>query len=97
MMAVLPPARVCPSRPFTQVEVDYAGPFLIKEGRLKQSHSVKGYRVLFICMMIKAVHIEVVSDLTTVVHCYITPICVATGTPVRHIFGLWYEFQGRKS
>ncbi|CAI6364177.1 unnamed protein product [Macrosiphum euphorbiae] len=65
MMADLPPARVRPSRPFAHVGVDYAGPFLIKEGRRKQARSVKGYLALFVCMVIKAVHIEVVSDLTT--------------------------------
>ncbi|XP_008182613.1 uncharacterized protein LOC103309303 [Acyrthosiphon pisum] len=64
-MADLPPARVLPSRPFAHVGVDYAGPFLIKEGRRKQARSVKGYLALFVCMVIKAVHIEVVSDLTT--------------------------------
>lgn len=65
IMADLPPARVRPSRPFAKVGVDYAGPFLIKDGRRKQARSVKGYLALFVCMAIKAVHIEVVSDLTT--------------------------------
>lgn len=65
LMADLPPSRVLPSRPFSRVGVDYAGPFLLKEGRRKQAKSVKGYVALFICMIVKAVHIEVVSDLST--------------------------------
>lgn len=65
VMADLPAARVCPSRPFSNVGVDYAGPFLIKDGKRKQARSVKCYIALFVCLVIKAVHIEVVSDLTT--------------------------------
>jgi len=38
---------------------------MIKDGRRKQARSIKGYIALFVCMVIKAVHIEVVSDLTT--------------------------------
>jgi len=63
-MADLPSPRVRPSRPFSKVGVDYAGPFLIKEGRRKQARSIKCYIALFVCMATEAVHIEFVSDMS---------------------------------
>ncbi|XP_060855180.1 uncharacterized protein LOC132932844 [Metopolophium dirhodum] len=65
LMGDLPSSRVCPSRPFSNVGVDYAGPLLIKEGKRRNARSTKCYVAIFICMAVKAVHIEVVSDLTT--------------------------------
>lgn len=65
LMGDLPASRVCPSRPFSKVGVDYAGPFLIKEGKRRNASSVKCYLSIFVCMVVKAVHIEVVSDLST--------------------------------
>jgi len=61
----LPNVRVCPSRSFNNVGIDYAGPLWIKEGRRRNTRSVKCYLAIFVCMAIKAVHIEVVSDLST--------------------------------
>jgi len=61
-MADLPAVRVVPSRAFTHTGVDYAGPFNIKISRNK---SGKAYLCLFICMATKAVHLELVSDLST--------------------------------
>jgi hypothetical protein len=62
----LPEPRVVPSRPFTNVGLDYAGPLQIKlskgRGRIK---TTKAYICIFVCMAIKAVHIELVCDLTT--------------------------------
>ncbi|XP_008179890.1 uncharacterized protein LOC103308389 [Acyrthosiphon pisum] len=65
LMGDLPSPRVCPSRPFSNVGVDYAGPLLVKESKLWNARSTKCYVAIFICMAVKAVHIEVVSDLTT--------------------------------
>jgi len=45
--------------------MDYGGPFLVKEHRRRNAHSVKVYLALFICMSVKAVHLEIVSDLST--------------------------------
>jgi hypothetical protein len=62
-MGDLPEPRVVPSRPFG---LDYAGPLKIKmdkgRGRVK---TTKAYICIFVCMAIKAVHIELVCDLTT--------------------------------
>lgn len=65
VMGDLPNFRVSPSRPFNNVGIDYAGPLWIKEGRRRNARSVKCYLAIFVCMVIKAVHIEVVSDLST--------------------------------
>lgn len=65
LMADLPAARVQQSRPFTRVGVDYAGPLQLRELRLRKSRVVKIYIAVFVCFAIKAVHLEVVSDLST--------------------------------
>ena len=61
-MADLPVHRVMPDRPpFTFVGVDCFGPFMIKRTR----NLVKRYGVLFTCMVIRAIHIEVAHSLDT--------------------------------
>ncbi|XP_065217063.1 uncharacterized protein LOC135843205 [Planococcus citri] len=64
LMAALPKARVTPQRPFTVTGVDYAGPInlLVK----KRPHTTtKAYIAVFVCFSTKAIHIELVSDLTS--------------------------------
>ena len=65
MMGPLPAVRVRPSRAFTCTGVDFAGPFWIKASNLRGQRAYKGYISLFICMVTKATHIEVVSSLST--------------------------------
>lgn len=65
IMGDLPKSRTCPSRPFSNVGIDYAGPLLIKEGKRRNARSTKCYLAIFICMAVKAIHIEVVSDVST--------------------------------
>lgn len=64
-MADLPECRVRESRPFSHVGIDYAGPFRIQENRLRKAREYKVYLSVFVCMSVKAVHFELVSDLTT--------------------------------
>ncbi|XP_011170391.1 uncharacterized protein LOC105203313 [Solenopsis invicta] len=66
-MGNLPEARVANYvRPFAITRVDYAGLIKIKEGRRRRRvHSSKAYIALFICFHTKAVHLELVTDLTT--------------------------------
>lgn len=66
-MGDLPAARVAGYvRPFAISGVDYAGPIKIKESRRRgRVHTSKAYIALFICFNTKAVHIELVTDLTT--------------------------------
>ena len=61
-MAPLPTVRLAPSRPFTSTGVDYAGPFAVRTSKGRGQRSSKGYVAIFVCMVTRAVHIEVVSD-----------------------------------
>lgn len=65
LMGNLPAPRVQIARPFFNTGVDYAGPLEIKawKGRCNRYH--KGYIAIFICLCTKAIHIELVSDLST--------------------------------
>ena len=65
IMGHLPEARVTESRPFTHVGVDYCGPFQIKEKRHRNRKQIKAYVAVFVCFATKAVHLEVVSDLSS--------------------------------
>ncbi|XP_017796989.1 PREDICTED: uncharacterized protein LOC108578215 [Habropoda laboriosa] len=65
IMGNLPEARITESRPFTHVGVDYCGPFYIKEKRHRNRKQIKVYVAVFICLAVKAVHLELVSDITS--------------------------------
>ena len=65
MMGNLPKVRDTAARPFANVGVDYCGPFFIKEKRLRNRNKLKVYAAVFVCLAVKAVHIELVGDLTT--------------------------------
>ncbi len=61
-MASLPEDRLLPDKlPITNVGVDYFRSFDVKRGR----STVKRYGVLFTCLTIRAVHIEVADSLDT--------------------------------
>ena len=61
-MADLPKERVTPGDPpFTNVGVDFFGPFEVKRVRT----TVKRYGVVFTCLNIRAIHIEVAQTLNT--------------------------------
>ncbi|XP_059045533.1 uncharacterized protein LOC131841266 [Achroia grisella] len=64
-MGDLPPARTNRSRPFLHTGVDYTGHILIKANKGRGIKTTKGYVAVFVCMSTKAVHLELVSDLTT--------------------------------
>ncbi|XP_077290363.1 uncharacterized protein LOC143914146 [Arctopsyche grandis] len=66
LMGDLPSSRIIPKPSFHHYGVDYAGPFAIKNGTLRNSKITKCYVCIFICFVTKAVHMEVVSDLTSV-------------------------------
>ncbi|XP_053618244.1 uncharacterized protein LOC128679812 [Plodia interpunctella] len=65
MMGDLPKQRVSPARPFYNSGVDFAGPLQILRSKGRGSRCEKGYICIFICMSTKAVHLELVGDLTT--------------------------------
>jgi hypothetical protein len=64
-MGQLPEVRVKPSKPFANSGVDYSGPFYIKQGGKRSKTIVKCYIALFICLSTKAIHLELVSELST--------------------------------
>lgn len=65
-MGNLPAPRVTPSHAFqNQTGMDFAGPISIRVNSLRRVISVKGYICLFVCLSTKAIHLELVSDLTT--------------------------------
>ncbi|KAL7291717.1 hypothetical protein TKK_0014506 [Trichogramma kaykai] len=61
-MAPYPEPRVTPSRPFTAVGVDYAGPFTMRASKGRGKITTKGYVAIFVCFATRAAHLEVVSD-----------------------------------
>lgn len=60
-MADLPLERMEATPPFTYSGMDCFGPFYVKEGRKE----LKRYGLLFTCMCSRAVHLEVLDDLST--------------------------------
>lgn len=66
-MGDLPADRIRPSglRPFDGTATDFAGPFSIKTTNFRNAKIVKGYLCVFVCLATKAVHLEVVSALST--------------------------------
>jgi len=64
-MGSLPASRVNISRLFSRCGVDYAEPLLLREEKRRNVRSHKAYVSLFVCFATKAVHLELVSDLTS--------------------------------
>ncbi|XP_055590294.1 uncharacterized protein LOC129742422 [Uranotaenia lowii] len=65
LMGDLPAERVSPSNPFENVGVDYCGPFLVKYPSSRRIQPCKMFVAIFVCLATKAVHIELVTDLTS--------------------------------
>lgn len=64
MMGNLPVERLTPSRPFSRCGVDFCGPINVYL-RIRGKGPYKVYIAIYVCFATKAVHIEVVSDLST--------------------------------
>ncbi|XP_026476415.1 uncharacterized protein LOC113382070 [Ctenocephalides felis] len=65
LIGSLPKDRVTAYRPFQIEGVDFAGPVLLRASRLRQAPCIKANICLFVCMATKAIHIELVSGLST--------------------------------
>ena len=61
----LPDFRVSDEFAFTQVGVDFAGPVYLRDVFSKSKNVFKAYIALFTCASSRAVHLELVPDLTT--------------------------------
>lgn len=59
-MADLPAMRLKPMPPFYHTGIDFAGPISLKQSR---NVTTKGYIAVFVCMVYKAVHLELVGGL----------------------------------
>ena len=61
----LPHFRVDQDPPFTHVGIDFAGPLIVKgESHVQNKGEIKCYVCLFTCASTRAVHLELVEDLT---------------------------------
>lgn len=65
-MAFLLAVRITPDHLFSFSGIDYAGPIVVCFFEGQGSSFTKGYIAIFICMFLRAVHIENVSDLTII-------------------------------
>ena len=65
MLGQLPIERITPGAVFDQTGVDYAGPVYIKYGYVRKPTVIKAYVCVFVSFSVKAVHLELVSDLTS--------------------------------
>ena len=65
LMGELPEARVTPAKCFLRTGIDMAGPYNVKAVAIRNLKHCKVYICIFVCFTTKAVHLEIVSDLTT--------------------------------
>lgn len=66
LMGNLPVERIRYSRPFSRVGCDYAGPITLRLSRGRNPKFVKAYIALFVCFFTKAIHIQLVANLSSV-------------------------------
>lgn len=64
-MGNLPAYRLQQIKPFNATGVDYAGPITLKSTRTRQVNTIHAYICLFVCMSTRALHLEVVTSLST--------------------------------
>ncbi|XP_046865645.1 uncharacterized protein LOC124459907 [Drosophila willistoni] len=64
-MADLPSIPVTQALPFVSTGCDYAGQILFKDGKGCKPPIGKGYICLFFCLVTSAIHLELVTDLST--------------------------------
>ena len=64
-MGNLPAARIQQQKPFSVVSVDMGGPITTSLHKGSGTRTQKSYICVFVCFATKALHIEIVSDLST--------------------------------
>ena len=60
-----PSSRLQISRPFLKSGIDYAGPFATRVSKHRGNKTIKSYVAVFVCMVTKATHLELVSAYDT--------------------------------
>ncbi|CAG9131206.1 unnamed protein product [Plutella xylostella] len=71
-MGNLPKARLEADHPFCHTAVDYAGPIMIANRKGRGCKLIKAYICVFVCLTVKAVHLELVTDLSA--KCFISAL-----------------------
>lgn len=65
LMASLPNIRTTPKRAFSKIGVDYAGPVMVRSSLGRLPKLTKAWIAVFVCLVTRAIHLELVSDATT--------------------------------
>lgn len=65
LMGELPKVRVTPARAFLHSGIDFAGPYDVLMSKGRGAKTNKAYIAIFVCMSTKAIHLELVGDLTS--------------------------------
>lgn len=90
VMANLSQSRVLQCRLFSKIGIDYAGPLNMRELKLRKAREYKVYIAVFICMTVKAVHLEIVLDLTLDAFLAALDRFVARRELPSDIYSVWY-------
>lgn len=85
-MADLPSYRVQETKAFVHTGVDYAGPINITLCRRRGQRSLKSYICLFVCLVTKAVHIELATDLSSDAFISAFKRFISRRGPVSHMY-----------
>ena len=81
-MGVLPSCRTTLEPPFFRTGVDMAGPVKLREGSTRKPVIYKAYLCIFVCMAVKAVHIELCRSLDAQeFQAVFSRFCSRRGTP----------------
>jgi len=64
LMGSLPAPRVNVSHPFSNVDIDFAGPYMLLHRKGRDGKMFKGYFCIFVCFTTRCVHLEAVTDMT---------------------------------
>ena len=65
IMANLPPSRITLAAPFSHVGIHLAGPAFVRRAHTRKPIFDKAYIGVFVCLSTKAVHLDLISDLST--------------------------------
>lgn len=65
IMGNLPKERLHADFPFQNTAVDYAGPIMVADRKGRGCRLLKAYICVFVCLAVRAVHIELVTELST--------------------------------
>lgn len=85
-MADSPKNRLKPERPFSDVVVDYCGPFKLTLSRNRGVKSTKSYIAIFICFETRAIHLEIVSSLEAITYIAAFDRLISGGGPIQKLY-----------